>query len=154
LKAVEGRSSSIRYFPGPLRALWIANDIFLSQTAVIHASPDDTVLANAAPFRKGDFEMLLIEIVLAVTAWRRGWKGRALLPFAFVLPVIFIAGVLAGPAGVHGGSFIVASLMGDVAIIGALTYMVRRPRAISAGAQTAAPLCAPDTSNHVKPRAA
>jgi len=44
---------------------------------------------------------LFIQIALTVCAWRRGWRGKALLPWAVAFGVDFLAGFGAGLAGVH-----------------------------------------------------
>jgi hypothetical protein len=66
--------------------------------------------------------MLIIDIVLAVTAWRKGWGAKALLPFAFgVIAVFFLASLmLVGmPREVVAG---LAALC-DVAVLASLICM-------------------------------
>ena len=91
--------------------------------------------------------LLIIEIALAVAAWRRGWKGRALLRFTFGLPGMFVAGVVAGAAGAGNDSLTAIGLLGELAIVGVLAYMVRRPRAMSSGSLSRVVPCAAETNN-------
>jgi len=43
--------------------------------------------------------IMLIEILLTVKAWRKGWKGYALLPIAIGMSVSFLIGLAAGASG-------------------------------------------------------
>ena len=45
--------------------------------------------------------LLIVEILLTVAAWRKGWKGWALLPWAVCFYTLFIGGVFIGAAGGH-----------------------------------------------------
>jgi hypothetical protein len=73
--------------------------------------------------------LLVIEIVLTAAAWRRGWKGRALLPFVFGLGFMFVVGIIAGVSGVREMSvFKPLGLACDVAVVVALAYMARHER--------------------------
>ena len=71
---------------------------------------------------------LILEIVLAVKAWRGGWRAWALVPPA---TTVFV-GVLVGAAiAASGGTLETAPpilLLGDVACIGVLGVMSARPR--------------------------
>ena len=43
--------------------------------------------------------VMLIEIALTISAWRKGWKGWALLPIAIGMSVSFLMGAAAGASG-------------------------------------------------------
>jgi len=43
--------------------------------------------------------IFLTDIVLTVVAWRRGWRGWALVPLAILFLVSFLAGVVCGASG-------------------------------------------------------
>jgi len=43
--------------------------------------------------------MLILEIILMIVAWRRGWRGWALLPMGIVYIMAFLIGVISGAAG-------------------------------------------------------
>jgi len=72
--------------------------------------------------------LLVVEIILAVAAWRRGWKAWALAPFAVGL---FLAFVFVAVAGASGGSLdavMAVGLLLDLAVVGTLAAMVAHPR--------------------------
>jgi len=43
--------------------------------------------------------LLILELILTVVAWRKGWRGWALLPGAIVLFMAFTAGFIGGAMG-------------------------------------------------------
>jgi hypothetical protein len=43
--------------------------------------------------------IMLIEILLTIRAWRKGWKGYALLPIAIGMSVSFLIGAAVGASG-------------------------------------------------------
>jgi hypothetical protein len=43
--------------------------------------------------------LLIVEVLLTVAAWRKGWKGWALLPWAVCFFTVFIGGAFIGAAG-------------------------------------------------------
>ena len=65
--------------------------------------------------------MLLIEIGLIAWAWRRGWKGWALLPFGLALVLAFVGGAAIGdPDTATGfGAFLDIICMIALVIMGA-----------------------------------
>lgn len=73
--------------------------------------------------------ILLIEIALTVWAWRRGWKGWALLPVGIALGMGLMIGFACGAAGSNPGdlSFLI---LADFAVIGVLILMVARGRTL------------------------
>lgn len=42
---------------------------------------------------------MILEILLTITAWKRGWRWWALLPVAIVFGTAFLAGVVIGASG-------------------------------------------------------
>lgn len=68
-----------------------------------------------------------MDIVLAVFAWRRGWKAWALLPIGMAfLMILFIGG-----AGVDGGEALFLYVVIGFAELGTLGFMVAKPRLAS-----------------------
>ncbi len=67
----------------------------------------------------------ILQIVLTVVAWIRGWQWKALLPLAagfasnFIVPTFF--------GGLDENTFGVVALLINLAIIGALVYMIVKP---------------------------
>ena len=43
--------------------------------------------------------ILILEIILTISAWRKGWKGWALLPMGICLSVGFLIGMAVGASG-------------------------------------------------------
>jgi len=72
--------------------------------------------------------LLVLEIGLIAAAWKRGWKGWALLPLAIQLSGIFLARVVIDAAGWPQPAAGVVGTVGDVLLIGALVIMVAKPR--------------------------
>ncbi len=69
--------------------------------------------------------LLIIEIVLTITAWRKGWGAKALLPGAGGLFVAFLTGAAMGNAGASAGAMLGVLLLLDLSLIGVLSWMVR-----------------------------
>ena len=73
----------------------------------------------------GEKDMLLvIEIFLTVAAWRKGWRGVALIPVACGLVVGGMLGVSAGESGLS--SMAPVMMVGDVIITGVLIAMAAK----------------------------
>ena len=73
--------------------------------------------------------ILVLEIMLTVSAWKRGWKSIALIPLGFVLLLGFVIGGIIGANGgnpdeIMGISFILDILFCIVPLI----VMNSRPR--------------------------
>jgi hypothetical protein len=66
--------------------------------------------------------MLIIEIVLTVLAWRKGWYAFALLPVAACFAVGYCLGLAGAP------NAIVLGFVGDIMAIGVLGVMVAQGR--------------------------
>jgi uncharacterized membrane protein YfcA len=75
--------------------------------------------------------MLFIEIALAVAAWKRGWRWRALLPFAAAYAVAFVVGAAVGAGGGAFEPALPVFFLIEVALVIALVLLARRePRPI------------------------
>jgi len=72
--------------------------------------------------------ILLLEIYLTYKAWVRGWKGRALVPWAIMLPVAFAIGWTAGTGGMDENALFGVTLMLDVALVVILAVMAVKGR--------------------------
>ena len=76
--------------------------------------------------------LLLVEIALTIEAWRRGWKGWALLPLGVGFGAGFLIGFIMGAAGVVSeDSLFGICLVLDVACIGVLIGMIAKPRRVA-----------------------
>lgn len=76
--------------------------------------------------------LLILEIVLAIAAWRRGWKGWALLPLVSAFGFGFLMGLIIGASGAsYGGIFAVGAMI-DIVCIATLVGMVIKPHKSSA----------------------
>jgi uncharacterized membrane protein YfcA len=71
--------------------------------------------------------LMILEIALTVSAWKRGWRGRALLPLAIGLFIAFFAGVLMGASGA-GDESLGFLIIVDIAVVVSLIVMVAKPR--------------------------
>jgi hypothetical protein len=77
--------------------------------------------------------LLVLEIWLTVKAWRAGWRGWALVPWAVgLVAVVALAGIGGDPTSAEDGS-IVMSLFVDLALIATLAVMSRGRRPAAAG---------------------
>lgn len=75
--------------------------------------------------------VLMLEIGLTIAAWKRGWKGWALLPLAIGGASAFLTGVVMGAAGVSDAAAFGLGLVFDIVIVGALIGMVAKRRHIA-----------------------
>lgn len=73
--------------------------------------------------------LLILEIILTVAAWRRGWKAWALLPFAVYLFLAFMFGAVIGASGGSMDTALAVGFLLDLTAIVTLIVMVARPRA-------------------------
>ncbi len=70
----------------------------------------------------------IIQIVLTIAAWVRGWQWKALIPIAagfasnFIVPTFF--------GGLDENTFGILALVINLAIIGALVYMIVKPQKV------------------------
>ena len=75
--------------------------------------------------------ILIAQVLLTVQAWRKGWKGWALLPMG----VAFVVGMLLGLVTDEVERLVVPGLIGDVLSVAALIALsVRGPQPASAPA--------------------
>jgi hypothetical protein len=81
--------------------------------------------------------LLIIEVMLTVAVWRKGWKGWGLLPIGIVM----LTGFAAGLAGMDTGDFLVPGLFLEGLAIAALCIMLKRaPKNAKAQNEEPAPL--------------
>ena len=64
--------------------------------------------------------LLILEIVLTIVAWNKGWKWKSLIPVGSALLVGFIYGIL---VGMSGGEISPLIVIGDIAAIIILAIM-------------------------------
>ena len=72
--------------------------------------------------------LLIIEVVLVIAAWRRGWKGWAFLPLGAAFGLGFLLSLVTGSTGASIDAISGFALVFDIACIGALIGMVIKPR--------------------------
>jgi hypothetical protein len=72
--------------------------------------------------------LLILEIGLAIWAWKRGWKGWALLPIGIGLAGGFLIGFIMGASGASMGSILGVGLVCDILLIITLIVMIAKPR--------------------------
>ena len=75
--------------------------------------------------------ILILEVILTVVAWRRGWRGWALLPFAVVSILSLLIGVCGGFLDLtpkQEEMFPVVFLPLELAFIGVLAWMCSKGR--------------------------
>jgi hypothetical protein len=72
--------------------------------------------------------LLVLEIGLTIWAWRRGWKGWALLPPVICFGIGFVSGLFMDPFVAMTESENPAWILLDVACIGTLIFMVAKSR--------------------------
>jgi hypothetical protein len=71
--------------------------------------------------------LLIAEIILTIFAWRRGWKGYALIPGVIVLTIGIIAGLIMGISGDSAGELAGLAAF-DIMAITVLIVMIAKPR--------------------------
>jgi len=72
--------------------------------------------------------LLILEIYLTVQAWKKGWKGWALVAWPICLALAMALGLGSAGSGGSEGSAILAGLLGDLFLIGVLAAMTLNPR--------------------------
>jgi hypothetical protein len=63
--------------------------------------------------KKEDNMLLIVEIVLTVFAWRKGWKAWALLPLGIVMCIGFFVGIMIGAGSITNDVLLPLSLLFD-----------------------------------------
>jgi hypothetical protein len=71
---------------------------------------------------------LLIEICLISKAWKKGWRGWALLPVAIGWAFCFMVGLAVGATGGSADAVLGISLLAEVGIITVLAVMAVKER--------------------------
>jgi hypothetical protein len=75
--------------------------------------------------------LLILEIVLVIWAWKRGWKGWALLPIVVCAGVSFIYGFIFGGQDISLETLDAFTLIFDLGCIAALIGMIAKPRKVT-----------------------
>ena len=70
--------------------------------------------------------VLLLEIILTVTSWRKGWRARALLPLGVTMTVGFVVGAVIAATGGSAPALHPLYLLADVPCLGALAFLTSR----------------------------
>ncbi len=83
--------------------------------------------------------LLILEIVLTVAAWRKGWRAWALMPLGVGMSVAFLIGVAIGASGGTAEHVTPLFLLLDLACVGVLIRLAVR------GPQQAPSLGIPET---------
>ena len=58
--------------------------------------------------------LMFLEIILTISAWKKGWRWKALIPVAIALGFAFFSGVIIASSGgtvVNQGAFVVVDIM-------------------------------------------
>lgn len=74
--------------------------------------------------------LLIIEIMLTVAAWKKGWRGWALLPVAICFATAFLLGAAAGANGTSPDDFVGIGLVLDVLLVVVLGVMIAKAPAV------------------------
>jgi hypothetical protein len=69
---------------------------------------------------------LIIEILLTIKAWRRGWRGFALLPLGILLPAGLLLGMVIGASGGNLEQALPVGILLEIACIGVLIRLAAR----------------------------
>lgn len=72
--------------------------------------------------------LLFLEIILTVSAWKKGWRGWSLLPLVIGFFLAIGAGAVLGGAGLNWDEAIFLLLPLDIAVIICLAIMVAKRR--------------------------
>ncbi len=75
--------------------------------------------------------LLIIEILLTIAVWRKGWKGWALLPVSISLALGFVLGLCIGASGGRPEEWIGLGLLLDgISIMALIIMMTRNPKKV------------------------
>jgi hypothetical protein len=73
--------------------------------------------------------LIVIQIILTVVAWRRGWKVKALLPIGIGAVLAFGIGLPAALAGIPKHDILMPLLLIDLGMFVSLVVMIfRKPK--------------------------
>jgi hypothetical protein len=70
--------------------------------------------------------LLIAEILLTISAWKKGWKARALLPVAIGMGIAFMVGAAAGANGVDSDGIVGVCILIDIAMVVSLIVMTAK----------------------------
>jgi hypothetical protein len=70
--------------------------------------------------------LFVVEILLTITAWRKGWRGFALIPMITALGLGGFIGLAVGTSGGNVDNVTPVFLLGDLACIGFLVALSMR----------------------------
>ncbi len=74
---------------------------------------------------------LLIEIWLTIAAWRKGWRGYAVLPLAGMLVCSLLIGLAISASNGRTEQAVVPGMLLDLACIGALIRLAAKAPAVA-----------------------
>lgn len=75
--------------------------------------------------------LLLLEIGLTIAAWKRGWKGWALLPLAIGMSAGFLFGLVVGATGGSEAELFGVGVVLDVVCVITLIIMTVKGRRVA-----------------------
>lgn len=79
----------------------------------------------------------VLEIILTISAWKKGWRWRALLPLALGCVAAFLVGAAAGANGGSVENVLPIAVLLELGVIGSLIAMVARaPRSVRTSASS------------------
>lgn len=86
---------------------------------------------NKAPetktFKKRCYMLVILEIILTIWVWRKGWGAKALIPSVAVFGFAFIMGMFIGVANGNIDTVRPLFFLLDLGLIGVLSYMIAKP---------------------------
>lgn len=85
--------------------------------------------------------LLILEIILTVQAWKKGWKWRALLPVAITMGAAFITGYVTAASG-NAIENPFAFIIFDILLIITQIVMIARPREAGSASSVQRVVCA------------
>ena len=72
--------------------------------------------------------LIIVEIILTIAAWRKGWRWLALLPLSGVLGIAFLIGFLAGAVGSEQDLIIPCLLLDLSGLIALIVMTAQKPK--------------------------
>jgi len=79
----------------------------------------------------------VLEIILTISAWKRGWRWRALLPLAVGCAAAFLVGAAVGAGGGSVEDALPIAVLLELGVVGSLiTLVARAPRPVRAPASS------------------
>jgi len=71
--------------------------------------------------------LIILEIILTIWAWRKGWGAKALLPAGIILGFSFLVGIFIAVANGNIDAVKPMFIVLDLVMVGVLTYMIAKP---------------------------